>query len=57
MAYYYIEDWSQNKPTKVLIDYLVLNNPRGDLLEQLKRLILLAFGAGILGHFRSGSNI
>lgn len=49
MTYYYIEDWFQNKPTQSLLDYLLLNNPRGTYLA-IKRLILLAFGASILGH-------
>lgn len=55
MAYYYIEDWFQNKPTQSLIDYLLLNNPSGTY-NAIKRLVLLTFGAGVLGHLEQVAN-
>lgn len=55
MAYYYIEDWFQNRPTQGLLDYLILNNPTGTY-NAIKRLVLLTFGAGIIGHLDQVEN-
>lgn len=49
MTYYYIETWIKIEDRPSLIDYLVLDNPAGTY-NAVKRLLLLCFGAGVMGH-------
>lgn len=49
MTYYYIEAWMKIEDRPDLIDYLVFNNPI-ETYGAIKRLLLLCFGAGVMGH-------
>ncbi len=49
MTYYYIETWLKIEDRPSLINYLVLDNP-AETYSAVKRLLLLCFGAGIMGH-------
>lgn len=55
MIYYYVEEWIKNKSSTPLIDYLIINNPEATY-DAIKRTILLAFGAGVMGQLDQVSN-